>query len=155
AAALAGNAGNSGVQEQVASPLLRYKELVQGIRETATASLPAGAIVAVVSRGDDQLLRLDGLTAWHFPQNEEGVYAGHHPADGAAAIEQLEAGRERGAQFLLIPSTAFWWLDHYPELARQLGRRYRVVHRDDDCLIVDLRSSPIHALIRRAVRRGR
>ena len=31
--------------------------------------------------------------AWHFPQTADGVYAGHYPATGEAAIAHLESLR--------------------------------------------------------------
>src|SRR5207248_6238489 len=88
----------------------------------------------------EELLGLDGRVAWHFPQNERGIYAGYHPASGADAVEQLEALRAKGAEFVLFPSTAFWWLDHYGELREHLGSRYRLVARQEGvCAIFDLR----------------
>jgi len=36
------------------------------------------------------LIDFDGRTGLHFPQVENGVYAGHHPADGDEAIAHLE-----------------------------------------------------------------
>jgi hypothetical protein len=101
--------------------------------------LPAGEIVAVVSRGDPELLKLEHVVAWHFPEARAGVYAGHHPADGAAAVAALEAVRARGAAFLLFPGTAFWWLEHYDGLREHLERRYRCLWRDPRCAIFDLR----------------
>jgi hypothetical protein len=98
--------------------------------------------VVVVSKGDDELLRLDGRWAWHFPQSEDGVYAGQYPASEEEAIAHLESLRAKGAQFLLFPATAFWWLEHYEGLRRHLKSRYRVVaDRKDVCLIFDLRES--------------
>ena len=45
--------------------------------------MPLEATVMVVSKGDDELLKLGGRRALHFPQNEAGEYAGHYPADSA------------------------------------------------------------------------
>ena len=57
---------------------------------------------------------------WHFPQMEDGTYAGHHPGRSAEAMAHLEALREKGAAYSLFPQTAFWWLDFYEELRGQL-----------------------------------
>jgi hypothetical protein len=98
------------------------------------------AIVAVVSKGDDELLRLLGRGARHFPETHEGVYAGYHPADSDEAIVQLEAMRARGTEYLLFPRTSLWWLDHYADFRRYLEQRYRVVvWQEDGCVIFDLR----------------
>jgi SAM-dependent methyltransferase len=117
-----------------------YRRVIAKIREVVRAALPAGATVIVVSRGDDELTRLDGRTGWHFPQGLSGVYAGHHPADSAEAIRHLEDLRTRGGQFLLVPATAFWWLTHYKEFARHLDEAHELVLKADDaCVIYRLR----------------
>jgi hypothetical protein len=119
-------------------PVTDYGELVARIHAVAQAMLPAGARVLVVSRGDDALLAPD-LDASHFPQAPDGRYAGYHPADSEAAIAHLEQLRTAGAEFLLLPATAFWWLDHYGGLLQHLMGRGRVLHHDGHCVIFDLR----------------
>lgn len=126
-----------------------YQQLGSRIRDAVREALPPGSTVIVVSKGDDGLLPVDGCRAWHFPQTEDGIYAGHYPADGAEAIDHLEALRARGAEFLLFPATSVWWLDHYTELTAHLEHRYRrVVQQDDTCLIYSLRETS-HAPIDR------
>ena len=96
---------------------------------------------AVVSKGDNELLQLDGHHAWHFPQTAGGVYAGCHPKDSADAIQHLAELRTKGAEYLLFPKTAFWWLDHYAELKNQLESRHTLICRDDACVIYGLTAS--------------
>src|SRR5262249_52589221 len=64
----------------------RYRREVLRIRQVVCRQVPAGSIVAVVSRGDDELLSFDRRRGWHFPRTDKGVYAGHHPADSTTAI---------------------------------------------------------------------
>src|SRR5204863_8677992 len=102
-------------------------------------TLPAGVTVVVVTRGDESLVELDGLRGWHFPRDESGAYSGHYPTDSAAAIEHLEALRAEGAQYFLLPATALWWLEHYPEFAAHLRSRYpTAAEREGTCLIFGL-----------------
>jgi hypothetical protein len=115
-----------------------YAELVERIRAVALGTLPPGARVLVVSRGDDALLPSE-LAAAHFPQTADGRYAGYHPADSDAAIAHLEQCRAEGAEFLLLPSTAYWWLDYYGGLLQHLIGRGRVIHHDGHCVVFDLR----------------
>ncbi len=115
-----------------------YQQMVLRIREVVRATVPAGARVVVVSKGDDQFRDLDGREGWHFPQTEAGVYAGYHPADSAEAIRHLEALRGKGGEFLLLPGTGFWWLDHYAEFSRHLEDRYERLHSDDNCVLFRL-----------------
>ena len=125
----------------------RYRRLIGRVCEIVNGGVPRGAIVAVISRGDQELLAFDRREGWHFPRTEAGVYAGHHPADSKAAIAHLERVRTKGARYLLIPRTSFWWLEHYREFNDHLLRRYRCVLRDDrTCVVFDLE---------RAKRRGK
>jgi glycosyltransferase involved in cell wall biosynthesis len=107
-----------------------YQKLPKQIEEVVRHTLPPQATVAVVSKGDNALLALDGRTGWHFPQREDGVYAGYYPADSPSAIAHLEALRQKGAEFLLLPQTAFWWLEHYPGFRQHLEQRYRSILSD-------------------------
>lgn len=117
-----------------------YRELRERIRQAVADTVPLGATVLVVSRGDDELLRLDGKSAWHFPRGEGGGYAGHHPADSDRAIAHLEELRTRGADHLLVPRTGLWWLDHYQELRRHLESNFETRFREPaTCVIYDLR----------------
>jgi GT2 family glycosyltransferase len=123
----------------------RYLSLLDRIQAVVRQSLPPGGTVLVVSKGDEHLLQLEGRTAWHFPRTEDGVYSGCHPADGAAAIRALEAERERGAEFLVLPSTSAWWLDRYAEFRQHLEQVYLVLAREEDtCVIFDLRLDQHH-----------
>jgi glycosyltransferase involved in cell wall biosynthesis len=100
-----------------------------------------GAVVLVVSRGDDDLLRLAGRIARHFPQAADGGWAGHHPVDGPSAVRDLETSRENGARYLVVPSSSFWWLDYYTELTGYLDQVCRRTHADDHVVVYDLRPS--------------
>ena len=99
--------------------------------------VPSGATVLVVSSGDDDAgRRSEDREGWHFPQLDDGTYAGQHPADDAEAIAELERLRERGAE---VPRAA----GDRPVVARPLrgvprppGDRYPALvdergHRDD------------------------
>ncbi|HKO38091.1 MAG TPA: glycosyltransferase family 2 protein [Solirubrobacterales bacterium] len=106
-------------------PRLGYGHLVESVRDEVERHVPLGAEVLVVSRGDRELVRLDGRRATHFPQDGRGGYAGHHPAGSAEAIAELERLREEGAQYLVFPPTARWWRDHYDEFTAHLDDRHR------------------------------
>jgi hypothetical protein len=112
-----------------------YAALVARTREVVCAHVPPGAAVAIVSRGDDALLALDGRSGWHFPRSANGTYAGHHPSDGHAAVAHLEEVRASGAGYLVLPDSARWWLDHYEPLAFHLRERCTLLADDDACAI--------------------
>jgi hypothetical protein len=123
------------------SPLgpAEYADLVARIQETVAGRVPPGSSVLVISKGDAALLSMPGLDAAHFPQDGSGEYAGHHPLDSAAAIAALEKLRRHGAEYLVIPATARWWLEHYDEFATHLATHGEVVADErDSCLVYGL-----------------
>jgi GT2 family glycosyltransferase len=121
------------------SAYLGYRRVIEDVQASVADTVPPDASVLVLSRGDEELLELGGRQAWHFPQQADGRYLGHYPADGAAAIRHLEELRARGAAYLLVPSTAYWWLDHYSDFGRHLRERYSAAEgRREACVIFSL-----------------
>jgi hypothetical protein len=107
---------------------------------------PTEAVVAVVSKGDPRLIEFAERSGRHFPADTEGRYAGYYPRTSEEAIAQLEAVRGEGAEYLCLPATALWWLDHYAGLAAWLGVHCRVVaDQRDTCIVYDLLRSPAEA----------
>lgn len=104
-----------------------YAALVARLRATAAAALPAGASVLVLSKGDAALLELPEMSTSHFPQDAAGAYAGHHPPDSAAAVAHLLEHQASGAEYLVIPATASWWLDHYSDFAKHLATHAHIL----------------------------
>jgi hypothetical protein len=120
-----------------------YEELAPRIAALVEQTTPVGAIVLVVSKGDESLVRFDGRSGWHFPRASTGQYAGHHPLDGKWAVDHLEALRAAGGAYLVLPSTYYWWFDHYPELERHLRSRYdRIESPEEVCRVYRLLELP-------------
>jgi glycosyltransferase involved in cell wall biosynthesis len=126
----------------------RYRDAVERVRAQVRAAVPEDSRVLVVSRGEEALLRLGRRQAEHFPQSPTGLYAGHYPADGAAAAGHLEELREAGAEYLVIPAEAGWWLEHYPELRETL-------EDEGELLAADPRAARIYALRQGSARSSR
>ena len=116
--------------------MLAYQALVERVRERTVTVVPPGGHVAMVSRGDDRLLELEGRPAGHFPADGSGRYAGYYPETAAQAVEQLIELKSQGAQFVVFPATAFWWFEFYPEVASWLGPA--LVWSGDECAIYEL-----------------
>jgi hypothetical protein len=114
----------------------RYERIAERIRALAEENLPASADVLVVSRGDDALLQLGGRTARHFPPSEGGTWAGHNPADSDEAVAALEEMRGAGAQYLVMPDTTLWWLDHYTGFRAHLESRCTEIAREDESGVI-------------------
>lgn len=109
-----------------------YDQMVTRVRSLVHRHVPPDATVIVVSKGDDELLKLYGRRGWHFPREENGVYAGYHPHSGTSAIIHLEALRALGGQYFLLPATSAWWLDTYPEFRKHLSATYHEVIGEPD-----------------------
>lgn len=131
-----------------------YPALVERIRATVDRTVPAGASIAVVAKGDPRLLLFDGVRGVPFPQDKHGAYAGHHPRDSQEAIERLEDVRRMGVDYLLFPATALWWLEHYREFAAYLDESAKRVWADDDGVVFQLGADPRNAQEPATNRRG-
>jgi hypothetical protein len=120
----------------------RYQELVEDVHASVRACVPPGAVVLVASKGDEDLVSIDGVRAWHFPRDEWGSYAGHHPASSLEAIVHLRQLYALGARYLVFPATSGWWLEHYRELADLLDSAHELkLGNDGVCAIYELRES--------------
>jgi GT2 family glycosyltransferase len=113
-----------------------YSRLVAGIRRVVQNVIPPDATVLVISKGDPDLLDVDGRNAEHFPQNPDGSYIGYHPADSAEAITRLKYLQARAVEYLVIPSTSYWWLEHYIDFRKYLAEIGEEVFRDSDCCVI-------------------
>jgi hypothetical protein len=123
---------------------VEYAALIARVQLTAAAAVPPGANVLVLSKGDAGLLELPGRAAFHFPQDAAGAYAGHHPPDSAAAVAHLRELQAGGAEYLVVPATASWWLDYYSGFAEHLAAHARVVaDAPGACVIYELGSRTV------------
>jgi hypothetical protein len=119
-----------------------YRELIDRVHDCIDRHVPHGSVVLIASKGDDRLTRLSGHRAWHFPRDPEGLYAGHYPAHSGEALTHLRQLYAQGAQYLVFPWTAHWWLEHYGELASHLSAHHEpIVSRHGTCVIYALRES--------------
>jgi hypothetical protein len=130
------------------SSYLQYLKEIFHVRQVVQALVPAGAAVIVASRGDEELLQFEGRNGWHFLQTDNGVYAGHYPGDSTDAVAQLEALREKGSDYFLLPNLAFWWLDTYPGLRHHLERCADCLHNGPYCRLYHLGQAPPGPLLR-------
>ena len=111
-------------------------QVVASLPQTVDELLPPNSRVLVISKGDENLIRFDSCRGGHFPQERSGGYAGFYPASSAAAINHLEALRFQGAEYLVVPATAHWWFETYPDFERHLERRYAVVDRTPETFTI-------------------
>jgi GT2 family glycosyltransferase len=124
------------------SELLRHQQLRQRICEVLQTCIPAGSTFLIISNGDSCLLDLPERVGWHFPQNERGVYAGYHPGNSEEAIGHLKELRAKGAEYLVVPAFAHWWLTYYEGFREYLETRAsRLSSPEGVCVVFSLLGS--------------
>ena len=123
-----------------ASRMLRYESHQASVQKILAQVTEPGCTIAVVCRGDEEMVRIEGRVGTHFPQALEGYFSGFYPADNEAAVTHLEAVRDRGVDYLVFPVASLWWLHHYRIFGRYLTEHYHRMHVDDDCVVFDLRT---------------
>ena len=116
--------------DERASRFEEYQQLIGRMKRAVDELIPPGSTVLVVSKGDPALLSIGPRTGWHFPRADDGQYSGFHPADNTDAINRLEAQRQLGARYLVIPKTSAWWLEHYSEFISHVRSSGRALLED-------------------------
>lgn len=100
------------------------------------ALLPPKAHVAIVTKGDTELLESKRMKAVHFPMQEDGLWAGFHPLDSAACIAHLDELRAAGVRWFVVPRPLFWWFVHYAEFFAHLDAKHRLIARQGQLCVV-------------------
>lgn len=132
---LDGSRMGAGVRRR-AEPQRKWESTLRRIAGVVRDVVPPHDAIAVVDKWDPTLLHLARRRGWHFPDRRtmpEG-----YPPDSRAAVRHLEQLRLRGARHLVVPCSAFWWLECYEGLARHLDVIGTCSHRDDRCIIYRL-----------------
>lgn len=68
--------------------------------------------------------------------SQGGTYDDSRPLESNDAVRRLEAIREKGAQYLILPATAFWWLEKYPIFAEYLNAKYPTIVSENNCCMI-------------------
>jgi hypothetical protein len=88
---------------------------------------------------DDEQIRSQLPHRHCFPFLEkEGTYWGP-PAEDETAIGELERLKARGAKYVAIVSSSFWWLERYPKFAAHLKDKHSLVEEDESLIAYALR----------------
>ena len=132
---LAGSRMAEGLR-RAAEPPREWERTLRAIAAAVREVVPPEAALAAVDKWDPTLLHLSGRRGWHFPDRR--LIPDGYPREGAAVVRHLEELRRRGARYLLLPRSGWWWLDCYPELGRHLESTGRRVWSDERCLIYRL-----------------
>jgi len=114
-----------------------WHRVIQNAMLGISQAVPAGATVIMIDQEAFGEEVTDGRRRVPFPESG-GKFAGCPPND-AAAIHELERQRkEFKAEFLVVASSSFWWLEHYPSFAEHLRATFPCVLEDDSIVVFDL-----------------
>ena len=115
---------------------VEWEQTLARVARAIRDCVPQKARIAVVDKWDPTVLHLSKRKGWHFPHRP--LLPDGYPKDSEVAIEHLERLRSEGAAYLVFPSAAFWWLEHYADFRRHLEQCYSRIFEDDDCVIYRL-----------------
>jgi glycosyltransferase involved in cell wall biosynthesis len=90
-------------------------------------AVPAGATIALADEARWGMEELHGRRLIPFPE-QDGLYAGVPASDDEAVAELARISEKHGARYLAVAWPAFWWLEHFPALARRVAGREWVVN---------------------------
>jgi hypothetical protein len=111
--------------------VLQFTAIVQAL-------VPRGSIAVIASGESDTLVELPDRQVWKYPRDQVADLA-----DGTTAVTQIDSLRSEGAEWLLVPSSMFRWLDGCTGLETNLSAKFRRLFRIDGVgAAYDLRASP-------------
>ena len=114
------------------SPVTAYEAAVGDLRRWLHNNLPGDASVAVVSKGDENLLSLGGRRAYHLPGDGDGAYAGFHPGSSEDLLNEIAVRVAHGVDHLVVPASCTWWLEYYSGFRNLLSRDWVDLHIPDE-----------------------
>jgi SAM-dependent methyltransferase len=97
------------------------------IDEDMKMSVPRGT-VAFPGEERDSMPEFSGRPVVRMPMESRG----------SEAIDDLEALRADGCEYLIVPRTAFGWLESSSDLPAHLEEHYTLVDQTDNCAVISL-----------------
>jgi glycosyltransferase involved in cell wall biosynthesis len=122
--------------EQLAGVDAEWEHTLYSIARTVQRIVSSRALVAVIDKCDPTLMSLSRRKGWHFPDRR--LLPHGYPSTDDGVITHLQRLHERGAEYLVVPSAAFWWLDYYDKFRHHLETQHDRVWSDDECVIYRL-----------------
>jgi glycosyltransferase involved in cell wall biosynthesis len=113
-----------------------WQETQQRIAAIMRQHVPKKARVLIADKWDPTLFHLSRRQGWNFP--DRSLMPEGYPANDEKAISHLEQLRKRGANYLVFPNAAFWWLDHYRAFRQHLEVNHACIWQDERCVIYQI-----------------
>lgn len=113
-----------------------WQETQAGIAQIIRQHVPKKARVLIADKWDPTLFHLSHRQGWNFP--DRSLMPEGYPPNDEKAISHLEQLRKRGANYLVFPSSATWWLDYYRAFHRHLEAEHACIWKDERCVIYEI-----------------
>jgi glycosyltransferase involved in cell wall biosynthesis len=113
-----------------------WQETQESIAQIMQQHVPKKARVLIVDKWDPTLFHLSRRKGWNFP--ERSLMPEGYPANDEKAVAHLNQLRKRGANFLVFPHAAFWWLDYYRAFRQHLETEHACIWKDERCVIYEI-----------------
>lgn len=113
----------------------------QRVRQIVRSTIPPHASVAVAAQYDTEIAMLDFGHSHVLSLGRTGAKGSGTTVtdDNQSSVRCLHQLRGQGAEYLLIPSSSYWWLDRFHgELKKHLDTSCRTVWDDRHCRIYAL-----------------
>ncbi len=110
------------------------------VTERLRLTLRSGASYILVD--EDRTNIKDGLENQPIPFLERGGQYWGPPANDAQAMRELERLRCGGAEFIVFPWLASWWLEHYSAFAKHLADTAICLANDEVMAVYELKRIP-------------
>jgi glycosyltransferase involved in cell wall biosynthesis len=110
-----------------------WQETLEEAARRVRRFVPDDGSVVAVDKWDPTLLMLAQRSGRHFP--DRSLFPDGYPPDSASAVDHLNQLVGRGASYIVFPSFAYWWLEHYPGLRAELETRWSTLSSDEHCII--------------------
>lgn len=113
-----------------------WQETQQRIAAIMRQHVPKKARVLIVDKWDPTLFYLSRRKGWNYP--DRTLLPEGYPTDDETAIAHLLQLRQRGANYLVFPKAAFWWLDHYRAFHQHLEVNHSCIWKGEQCVIFQI-----------------
>jgi SAM-dependent methyltransferase len=136
--------GHSAIEPTEILPLVHPQNYARQLwtQKVLSACLDLTKVVPVGSRlllvDDDLCGHLNLGDLFISPFTEKNGHYGGPPADDEAALSELSRQMAAGADYIVFAWPAFWYLEHYSELARCLSSYHTLAFKNENIIVYRL-----------------
>lgn len=104
---------------------------LSAVEQAVRFTVPFFGTAAVITNDNAELPDMEGRKTWKLDVGGEETDIG-----SAAAGACVERMRSEGCEYLVIPSSAYWWLERHPDFTKYLTDDFRRIGLDDEACVI-------------------